>query len=77
MRTLTKYQVRTLKLYRDGKTPNEICKITHYPLKRVNEAIRRAEDNIQRAIEILKIASENGGLREEEVRKLSEILSKS
>ncbi|MEM2129287.1 MAG: hypothetical protein QXZ70_01680 [Candidatus Bathyarchaeia archaeon] len=56
---------------------NEICRITHYPPKRVNEAIRRAEDNIQRAIEILKIAAENGGLTEEEVRKIKEILSKS
>lgn len=76
MRTLSKYQIKTLRLWREGKTLNEICEITKYSQKRVNEALKRAEWNMQRAIEILRIASENGGLTEEEAIKLRKILSK-
>lgn len=77
MRTLSKYQIKTLKLAREGKTLKEICEMTRYSQERVNEALKRAEGNIQRAIEILRIASENGGLTEEEAQKLRKILSKS
>ena len=77
MRTLSKYQIRTLRLHRKGKSLKEICEITRYPQKRVKEAIKRAEGNIQRAIGILRIVSENGGLTKEEAQKLREILSKS
>jgi len=76
MRTLSKYQIKTLRLQREGKTLKEICEITKYSQKRVNEALKRAEGNIQRAIEILRIASENGGITEEETQKLRKILSK-
>jgi len=76
MRTLSKYQIKTLRLWREGKTLKEICEKTGDSQKRVSEALKRAGGNIQRAIEILRIASENGGLTEEEVQKLRRILGK-
>jgi len=77
MRTLSENQIKVLKLYRSGKKPTEICNIANLSRKSVNEAIRRGEGNIQRAIEILRIASENGGLKAGEAQKLKEILRKS
>jgi ribosomal protein L7Ae-like RNA K-turn-binding protein len=50
--------------------------MTKYPLKRVQDALRRAEQNVQEAIEILRIVSENGGLTAGERQKLKEILNK-
>lgn len=76
MRTLSKYQIKTLQLYREGKTLTEICEITGYPQKRVKEALRRAIQNVDRAIEIIRIVVEMGGLTNEEAQKLREILSK-
>jgi transcriptional regulator len=76
MRTLSKYQIKTLKLHREGKTLNEICKATKYSTKRAQDALRRAEQNVNDAIKILQVVSENGGLTAEEADKLSKILGK-
>jgi hypothetical protein len=77
MRTLSKYQLKTLKLHREGKALNEICKATKYSTKRVQDALRRAEQNVNDAIKILQVVSKNGGLTAEEACKLREILDKS
>ena len=76
MRTLSKYQLKTLKLHRKGKTLSEIREITKYPAKRVQDALRRAEQNVNDAIKILQVVSENGGLTGEEAGRLKEILGK-
>lgn len=77
MRTLSKNQIMTLKLLRQGKNPSEISKITKKRASSVNEAIKRARNNIYRATEILRIAVENDLLEEDQILQLKHILSKT
>jgi transcriptional regulator len=77
MRTLSKNQIVALKLRRQGKNPSEISKIAKMRMQSVNEAIKRAKNNIYRATEIVRIAMENDLLEEDQILQLKHILSKT
>jgi DNA-binding CsgD family transcriptional regulator len=76
MRTLSENQKKVLKLLCEGKTPAEIGKLMGKGASSVSEAIRRGKGNIERAIQILQIAIEDGLLDESQVKKIKNILSK-
>ncbi|MEM3760329.1 MAG: hypothetical protein QXZ02_04355 [Candidatus Bathyarchaeia archaeon] len=76
MRALSENQRLVLKLLHEGKTPAEISRLTGIRASSVSEAIRRGKGNIERAIQILQVAVENGLLDESQVRKLKDILRK-
>jgi transcriptional regulator len=74
MRTLSENQISVLKLHRAGMPAAEICKTTGLSRSSVDEAIERGPANISRAIEILRIASENSILDRSEIQNLRKIL---
>jgi DNA-binding CsgD family transcriptional regulator len=76
MRTLSENQRLVLKFLREGKTPAEISRLTGKRASTVSEAIRRGKGNIERAIQILQVAIENGLLDEIQAQKLKSILGK-
>jgi transcriptional regulator len=75
MRTLSENQITVLKLYRAGRQPVEISKVTGLSRSSVDEAIERGPANISRAIEILRIAAKNNILNQSETQELEKILS--
>jgi hypothetical protein len=76
IRTISKNQILTLKLKRQGLTRTEICEATGIKPKSVDEAIKRGKGNIQRAIDIIQLAIENDILVEEEKSVLRTLLGK-
>lgn len=75
-RTLTKNQIDTLKLYRKGVKKSEICNILKLNRNSVDEAIKRAQNNIQRAIRTIQLAAKDDLLISSEKAVLIELLSK-
>lgn len=75
-RTLTRNQIETLKLYRKGVKKSEICKILKLNRNSVDEAIKRAQNNIQRAIRTIQLAAKDEILTSPEKAVLIELLSK-
>ena len=69
--------ITALKLSRQGLKKSEISKVTGIKPTTVPEAIKRGEDNIQRAIDIIKIATENNILTDEEKSALKCLLRKT
>lgn len=66
-----------LKLLHQGKNPSEISKIAKMRASSVNDAIKRAKNNIYRAIEVIRIAVENDLLEKNQIVQLKHILSKT
>ncbi len=76
-KTLTSNQIEALKLYRRGVKKSEICKILHLKRNSVDEAIKRAENNIQRAIRTIQLAASDNILTSQEKATLIDLLNKS
>jgi transcriptional regulator len=77
MRTLSKNQISALKLFRKGIRKSEISKSTGIKRKSVDEAIKRGNNNIQRAIAIIQLAVDNDILISEEKAVLKKLLGKT
>ena len=76
MRTLSENQIKALRLLRQGKKLAEIREITKKPASSVSEAITRGRKNIDKAIEVLQTAIEEGLLDEGQFLKLTQMLGK-
>ena len=74
MSKLTEKQIKTLELFRKGKSYKEIGELTHFG--RVDDAIERGKANVNQAIETLRVAINRSLMSEEQLTKVKQLLRK-
>ena len=77
MSKLTKNQIDVLRLFHRGHIKKDIQKRTGLTLSSIDEALKRGRVNIDRAIETVGLAVENGWLSNSQIVRLRKILQKT